>query len=131
MAVPHVFCLCYVCGVATFVFLFVSVLVGGQGLVGIRAISLSFDGHSGKSRGHEISAKCPDRNTAAGILIATTAYCHWETLGNVLRTVDDNVQEPKLSVTTEGVGVGKYKSILIRRPLFSVGIAADCFQMQY
>ena len=66
MAVAHVFCLCYGCGVATFVFLFVSVLVGGQWLLGTGAISLSFDGPCGKSRGYEISAKCPDRNTAAG-----------------------------------------------------------------
>ena len=39
---------------------------GVQGLLGSGAISFSCDGHSGKSRGHEISAKRPDRNTAAG-----------------------------------------------------------------
>ena len=66
MAGAHVFCLCYVCGVATFVFLFVSVLVGGQWLLGTGAISLRFSGPSGKSREYEISAKCPDRNTVGG-----------------------------------------------------------------
>ena len=35
-----------------------------------------------------------------GVSIATTAYCHREALGNVLGTVFDNVQEPKLSVNT-------------------------------
>ena len=37
----------------------------------------------------------------AVVLIATTAYCHWEKLGNVEGTVFDNVQEPKVSVKSE------------------------------
>ena len=49
-----------------------------------------------------------------GVLTATTAYSHWEALGNVLRTVFDNVQEPKFSVMRKGVCVGEYESILIR-----------------
>ena len=35
-----------------------------------------------------------------GVLIATAAYCHWETRGDVLRTAVDNGQEPKSSVNT-------------------------------
>ena len=35
-----------------------------------------------------------------GVLIATTAYCHWEARGDVLRTAVDNVEVPKLSVKT-------------------------------
>ena len=35
-----------------------------------------------------------------GVLIATTAYCHWEARGDVLRTAVDNVEVPKLSVNT-------------------------------
>ena len=50
------------------------------------------------------------------VLIATTACCHWDKLGNVLRTVFDTVQEPNLSVRTEGVGVGESESILLRPP---------------
>ena len=40
-----------------------------------------------------------------GVLTATTAYSHWEALGNVLRTVFDNVREAKFSVNTGRVSV--------------------------
>ena len=66
-----------------------------------------------------------------GVLIATIAYCHWGKQGNVVRTVFDDVQEPKLSVKTERGGVGVYESILIGLPRFSRAIAGCCFQMRY
>ena len=43
------------------------------------------------------------------VLVATTACCHWEKLGNILRTGFDNVQETKLSVKTERGGIGAYQ----------------------
>ena len=35
------------------------------------------------------------------VLIAITAFFRWEKLGNVLRGLLDDVQEPKLSVITD------------------------------
>ena len=43
------------------------------------------------------------------VFVATTAYCHWEKLGDNLRAGFDSVQEPKLSVKTERGGVGVYQ----------------------
>ena len=100
MAVPHVFCLCYVCGVATFVFLFVSLLVGGQGLLGQeRYLSASMNPLI-KAGDRKYRRNVFTVTRLEGVLIATTAYCHWEARGDVLRTAVDNVEVPKLSVNT-------------------------------
>ena len=119
---------------------------GGQGFLGTAAIYFSLCEPFGKDlcrssaptvrrRKNKIA---PRRNVFAVkrlqvVLVATTAYCHWEELGNVvLRTVFDNVQEPKLSIKSvpERGGVGVYESILIRVPRFSRAIAACCFHMR-
>ena len=53
------------------------------------------------------------------MLIAPTAYCHKEKLGDVLRTVIDNIQEPKLSVKAASGGVWVYDCRDIAASVFS------------
>ena len=65
------------------------------------------------------------------VLIGTTAYCHWDKPGNVLRAVFDNVYEPKSRVPTDRVGIREYESILVRPPRCSQSIAGCCFHMRY
>ena len=74
---------------------------GWQGLLGAEAMYFSFYGPSVKNRGYEYRRNVAIVTQLQVVLIATTAYSHWETLGNVLGTVFDNVQEPKSSVNTE------------------------------
>ena len=56
--------------------------------------------------GERLAAKRLSRKQLHVDPIATTAGRHWGKLGNVVRTVYDDVQEPKLSVETERAGVG-------------------------
>ena len=68
-----------------------------------QAIHFGFHGPFGKNRGYKISAKRLYRKTAPSGVDCHRSILSLGKLGAALRTVFDNIQEPRSSVDTERV----------------------------